>query len=157
LDQKTLRLGGGGGETEYLVKVTNVITVEGSLFNELRASRPLEVQALSDLDQVISNATGDLFCRPLEGTPEEVFGRIKGTHCITASNVARCDGFHGVIVFSEHNPLCFSAEGIKDYFATAMAWARKAHYCTDREASYLFFMWNCLWRSGASILHGKLR
>ena len=57
------------------------------------------------------------------------------------------------IISTEPNPRHFTAEGVKDYIDTALAWARKAH-CLDNDASYFFFMWNCLWRSGASILHG---
>ena len=140
-------------QKQRIVNVMNLITVEGALFNELRASRPMETQAPSDLDDIINRNLGDPFCQPLEGTPEDVFGRVKGAHCITASNVAKYDGFHGLIIFNEHNPLHFTAEGVKDYIDTALAWARKAH-CLDNDASYFFFMWNCLWRSGASILHG---
>jgi hypothetical protein len=36
---------------------------------------------------------------------------------------------------------------------TAQAWAERAHRA-DPAARYPFFLWNCLWRSGASILHG---
>jgi len=140
-------------QEQRIVKVTNLITVEGSLFNELRASRPIEAKASSDLLQIIMGNVGDPFCRPLEATPEDVFGRAQGEQCITASNIAKYDGFHGLVIFSEHNPLTFSAEGVKDYIDTALAWARKAH-CEDKAARYFFFMWNCLWRSGASILHG---
>jgi len=138
---------------QRIVKVMNIITAEGSLFNELRASRPMEAQASSNLDDIINRDLGGPFCHPLEGTPEDVFGRVRGAHCITASNVAKYDGFHGLLVFNEHNPLRFTAKGVTDYIDTALGWARKAH-CVDNDASYFFFMWNCLWRSGASILHG---
>ncbi|MGB9881154.1 MAG: hypothetical protein ACPLRM_10360, partial [Anaerolineae bacterium] len=130
-----------------------LITLEGALFNELRASRPMEARASGDLEQIIMSNIGDPFCRPLEGTPEDIFGRIKGKYCITASNVAKYDGFHGLVIFDEHHPLRFTEEGVKDYIDTALAWARKAH-CEDKEARYFFLMWNCLWKSGASILHG---
>lgn len=140
-------------ERQRIVKVTNLITLEGSLFNELRAGRPMEARAPSDLTQTIMSHTGGPFCRPLEGTPEDVFGRIEGDHCITASNIAKYDGFHGLVIFDEHNPLQFSAKRVKDYIDTALTWAREAH-CVDKEARYFFLMWNCLWRSGASIVHG---
>jgi len=39
---------------------------------------------------------------------------------------------------------------------TALRWARQAH-CVDLEARYFFLMWNCLWKSGASILHGHMQ
>ena len=140
-------------QKQRIVKVTNLITLEGALFNELRASRPTEAKSLGDLSQIIMASAGGPFCRPLEGTPEDVFGRVEGEHCITASNIAKYDGFHGVVVFDEHNPLVFTAQGVKDYIDTALAWARKAH-CEDKEARYFFLLWNCLWRSGASIVHG---
>jgi len=143
-------------QKQRIVKVTNLITVEGALFNELRASRPMEARATSDLEQTILSNAGDPFCKPLEGTPADTFGRIKGEHSITASNVAKYDGFHGLVIFDEHNPLRFTAEEVRDYIDTALHWAREAH-CADKEARYFFLMWNCLWKSGASILHGHMQ
>jgi len=140
-------------KSQRIVKITNLVTMEGSLFNELRASRPMEVKQSSDLQKIITDNLGDPFCKPLEGTPADVFGRVRGKHSITASNVAKYDGLHGVVVFDEHNPLVFSSGEVSDYIDTALAWARKAHG-VDREARYFFLLWNCLWKSGASILHG---
>jgi len=143
-------------QKQRIVKVTNLITLEGALFNELRAGRPMEARSTTDLQQTIQSNLGDPFCRPLEGTPEDVFGRVKGKHCLTASNVAKYDGFHGLVVFDEHNPLLFSAEQISDYIDTALRWGRQAH-CVDKSARYFFLLWNCLWKSGASILHGHMQ
>jgi galactose-1-phosphate uridylyltransferase len=67
--------------------------------------------------------------------------------------VAKYDGWHGVIVFNEHHPLEFSAAKIADYVHVGQKWAKQAH-AADPKACYPFFLWNCLWRSGASILHG---
>lgn len=141
---------------QRIVKVTNLITLEGALYNDLRASRPMESTDSADLQQTILSNAGDPFCHPLEGTPEDVFGRVKGKHCVTASNVAKCDGFHGLVVFDEHNPLRFAPEQVADYVDTALRWARQAH-CVDKEARYFFLLWNCLWKSGASILHGHMQ
>jgi galactose-1-phosphate uridylyltransferase len=47
----------------------------------------------------------------------------------------------------------FTASQVADYVDTAQEWARTAQRA-DPAASYPFFLWNCLWRSGASILHG---
>lgn len=140
---------------QRIVKVTNRITLEGTLFNELRASRPVEapIEGLDDLEEVIRSSEGGPFCQPAEGTPEDTFGRVRGRTCITASNVARYDGWHGVVVFDEHHPLRFGAENVADYVDTAQEWARRVR-AVDPEACYPFFIWNCLWRSGASILHG---
>ncbi len=139
-------------EEQRIVKVTNLITLEGALFNGLRASRPMEARGQPEVEAEIAK-TGDPFCHPETGTPADVFGRVQGAHCVTASNIAKYDGFHGLVIFDEHNPLVFTADGLADYVQTALAWARKAHNA-DNAARYFFLMWNCLWRAGASIIHG---
>jgi galactose-1-phosphate uridylyltransferase len=141
---------------QRVVKITNRHTLEGSFFNALRASRPVQEPPGSGdlcLEEAIRHSAGDPFCHPLEGTPADVFGRIRGKYAISASNAAKSDGWHGVIVFDEHNPLLFSAEQVADYVDTAQAWVARAHEA-DPSACYPFFLWNCLWRGGASILHG---
>jgi hypothetical protein len=138
---------------QRVVKVTNRITLEGALFNELRASRPLDTGVNLDLEREIEKTIGDPFCRPEEGTPTDTFGRVRGEHSITASNVAKYDGFHGVIVFDDHNPLHFTPEKVSDYVSVGLEWGEKA-LAADPEARYFFLMWNCLWRAGGSIIHG---
>lgn len=138
---------------QRIVRVTNRVTLEGSVFNGLRASRPLDTEVDSDLEREIERTEGDPFCHPEEGTPADVFGRVRGKHSITASNIAKYDGFHGVIVFDEHDPLRFTRERVSDYISVATEWSRKALEA-DPEARYPFLMWNCLWRAGGSILHG---
>lgn len=143
-------------EDQKIVKVTNLVTFEESLFNELRARRPIEAKEAGGLTQIIDESRGDPFCRPEEGTPEDVFGRVKGQFCVTASNIAKYDGFHGVVVFHEHNPLSFSEQDVVDYLNTSARWIDAAH-CSDPSAIYPFIMWNCLWKSGASIVHGHFQ
>jgi hypothetical protein len=138
---------------QRIVKVTNRVTLQGTLFNGLRASRPLDTGVSVDLEREIEATVGDPFCRPEEGTPADVFGRVRGEHAITASNVAKYDGFHGVIVFDDHNPLHLTPEKVSDYVAVGLEWCRKALEA-DPEARYPFLMWNCLWRAGGSIIHG---
>jgi hypothetical protein len=139
---------------QRIVKITNKVSLEGALFNALRTRRPLQGPAIAEnLDEGIDNREDCAFCRALDCTPADVFGRIRGRYCITASNVAKCDGWHSVIIFDEHHPLRFTADQVADYLQTAQEWAQKAHQA-DPEARYPFFLWNCLWRSGASIVHG---
>lgn len=143
-------------EDQKIVKVTNLVTLEESLFNELRARRPIEAKESAALAQVIEQARGGPFSRPLEGTPEDVFGRVRGQYCISASNVAKYDGFHGVVIFDEFNPLVFTEEQVVDYLNTSCKWIEAAH-ASDPGAVYPFIMWNCLWKSGASIVHGHFQ
>jgi hypothetical protein len=117
---------------QRIVKVTNRVTLEGTLFNATE---------------------GDPFCRPEEGTPADVFGRVGGEHATTASNIAKYDGFHGVVVFDDHNPLHLTPEKVSDYVSVGLEWGREALEA-DPEAKYPFLMWNCLWRAGGSIIHG---
>jgi hypothetical protein len=139
--------------TQQIVKLTNVVTWEGALYNSLRAQRPMEARNHDDVRQAIERNGSGPFGKPQEGTPEDVFGRIQGSRSITASNIAKYDGFHGLVIFDEHDPLHFDREAVGDYLDTALAWATKAHE-TDPSARYFLFMWNCLWKSGASIIHG---
>jgi hypothetical protein len=138
---------------QRIVRVTNRVTLQGTLFNGLRASRPLDTGVSVDLEREIEATVGDPFCRPEEGTPADVFGRVRGEHAVTASNVAKYDGFHGVVVFDDHNPLRLTPEKVADYVAVGLEWCRKALEI-DPQARYPFLMWNCLWRAGGSIIHG---
>jgi hypothetical protein len=140
-------------EEQRIVRVTNKATLEGTLFNGLRASRPLDTGMSADLEGEIRATEGDPFCRPEEGTPADTFGRARGRHSVTASNVAKYDGFHGVVVFDDHNPLDLTPEKVSDYISVALEWLRRARE-EDPEAVYPFLMWNCLWRAGGSIIHG---
>lgn len=140
-------------EEQTIVKTTNLVTLEGTLFNAIRASRPFESGLPEDLAAMVESERGDPFCVPLDGTPEDMFGRVHGRRSITASNIAKYDAFHGVVIFDEHNPLKFDEESISDAIDVGLEWARRALE-VDPEAKYFFYMWNCLWKSGASILHG---
>jgi hypothetical protein len=138
---------------QRIVRVTNRVTLQGTLFNGLRASRPLDTGLDLNLEREIEATAGDPFCYPEKGTPTDLFGRVRGAHAITASNVAKYDGFHGVIVFDDHNPLHLTSEKVADYVSVGLEWCRKALEA-DPEARYPFLMWNCLWRAGSSIIHG---
>jgi hypothetical protein len=137
---------------QKIIKVTNVVTLEGVLFNWLRSSRPMWRQEIK-LDEELERTETDPLHDPYNGTPEDLFGRVKGKYCVTASNIAKFDGFHGLVVFNERHPLRFTREMLHDYVDTGGRWGDLAH-ATDPEAKYYMFMWNCLWRAGASLLHG---
>ncbi len=137
---------------QKIIKITNVVTLEGVLFNWLRSSRPMWRQEINLDDELTNTATDPLF-DPYNGTPEDLFGRVKGKYCVTASNIAKFDGFHGLVVFNERHPLRFTREMIHDYVDTGGHWGDLAH-ASDPEAKYYMFLWNCLWRAGASLLHG---
>ena len=137
---------------QRIVKVTNVVTLEGVLFNWLRSSRPIWRHEI-DLDRELEADAADPLNDPYNGTPEDLFGRVRGEFCVTASNIAKFDGYHGLVVFNERHPLRFTREMLHDYIDTGGRWGDLAH-ASDPEARYYVFLWNCLWRAGASLLHG---
>jgi len=139
---------------QEIVRITNRITLEESIFNPLRGLRPGEARQVGRLEEQLKKARKtDIFANPRETTPENSFGRVTGKHCITASNVAKYEGLHGLVIFNEFHPLKFSRKQVVDYMDTAWEWAGKAHQ-ENRAAKYFFLIWNCLWRAGASIYHG---
>ncbi len=142
---------------QRIVRVTNTVTWEGALFNDLRAMRPMEVKGADEARATIAAAANDPFDHPLTGTPADTFGRIEGQHGITASNVAKYDGYHGVLVFREHDPLApVDAAIVADHLRTCLRWGEAALEA-DPAARYLFVLWNCLWRAGGSIVHGHMQ
>jgi hypothetical protein len=104
---------------QKIVKVTNRVTGEGTLFNELRASRPMdEADRLKMQALIIDESKDDPLNEPEKFTPEDAFGRIRGQHSITAANVAKYDELHAIVIFDHHNPLHFDRERIIDYLDT---------------------------------------
>ncbi|MBU2608651.1 MAG: hypothetical protein KKF26_04965, partial [Chloroflexi bacterium] len=138
---------------QQIVRVTNQISFDGTIFNQLRAARPVPVSDQDIEAQIEASRKNDPFANPKENTPEDLFGRVEGRYCITASNVAKFDGLHGLVVFNEFNPLKFTREQVVDYFTVGWEWALRAH-AMNPHAKYFFLIWNCLWRAAASINHG---
>lgn len=139
---------------QTVVKVTNLATLEATLFAPLRARRPVDGPGpASDLVSEIGAAASDPFCAPETGTPAHTYGRVRGALMVTGANAAAAEAHHAVLVFDEHDPLAFDAELVGDLFTTGWAWAEKARQTDPDSANYLL-IWNCLWRAGGSIIHG---
>jgi len=136
-----------------VVKVTNLVTFEGSLFNPLRSLRPhLFRQDKSGKSRDLSK-DDDPFSTPLVSTTEDPFGRVEGEYCITAGNVASYEQYHCVVIFKNPDPLDFGCGEVADYIETGWRWMQRAHEY-DPAARYGLFLWNCNARAGASIPHG---
>jgi hypothetical protein len=140
-----------------VLRVRNRYTLDEALFNALRARRPLE-RAPGELENDIAArlAANDMFATPLTHTTADSFGRIKGRYCVSASNVAKFEGWHGLVIFDEGHPLRFAAAQVNDYLEVALRWLQQAH-SIDPAARYPLIIWNCLPRSGASIVHGHMQ
>jgi hypothetical protein len=159
-DWVTQRFGSvAAAERQTVIKVLNWLTLEGALFNPLR-SRRIAAHAANDaeLEQWIAEelAMQTMFRDPQRLTTDDPFGRVRGRWCTSASNVAKYDGLHGLIVFDEPHPLHFNTERLQDYLATALRWLAAAH-TYDPQAIYPVITWNCLPKSGATIMHGHMQ
>lgn len=141
-------------KVQDFIKITNHVLYEGSIFNELRTKRPMIFDSqLNEVIKEIEKGGDGPFAHPLTGTPADTFGRIKGKYSISASNITKYDGLHGLVIYNDHDPLMFNEERIRDYFDVARQWFDKAHG-TNQKAIYPFYTWNCLWNAGSSVVHG---
>jgi hypothetical protein len=144
---------------QRIVRVTNRWTFEGAVFNPLRARRPgaggsSDEGALApELRARIEGALGDDFCDPEHRTPAESIGRIRGRHVVTAANVAKMDGWHTLLIFDRHDPLRIDRDLLSDLLDVAQTWIARVRE-RDAGACHCFLCWNCLWRAGASQVHG---
>jgi len=144
---------------QTIVKIVNRLTLESALFNPLRARRPTKPGAG---DQALEGwiarelAEHDIFRDPERDTTADVFGRIRGRHCVTASNVAKYAGWHGLVIFDEPHPLRFGPAQLSDYLEVALRWLAAAH-ALEPQAIYPIITWNCLPKSGATIMHGHMQ
>jgi galactose-1-phosphate uridylyltransferase len=143
-------------EAQRIVSIKNRFTGEHSLFNQLRTERPIEARSSVHLAE-LEEKEHCLFCQPETSTPADAFGRITGNHCITASNIAKYDALHSLVIFKEHNPLLIQEEWLADYLSTAERWFEAVTRYHGYPALHKFFLWNGLWRSGASIIHGHMQ
>ena len=144
---------------QTIVRVVKRLTLEGALFNPLRSRRPIEVGGdAAALEARIATALagGDIFRAPERDTTADLFGRVRGQFCVTASNIAKCDGWHGLVIFDEPHPLRFDQAQLRDYLDTAWRWMATAH-AHDPEAIYPLLVWNCLPKSGATQMHGHMQ
>ncbi|HUF07287.1 MAG TPA: hypothetical protein VMP86_07880 [Candidatus Binatia bacterium] len=139
---------------QAVIKVTNLATLEATLFAPLRARRPMDGPPPGDdLDAEIAAAASGPFCSPETETPAHTYGRARGARMVSGANAALADAHHAVLVFDAHDPLAFDAELVTDLFATGRSWAELARAADPAAANYLL-AWNCLWRAGGSIVHG---
>ena len=146
-------------QAQKVIKTYNKWTGEGSLFNSLRASRPgMKPQERSKEQEKVqeyiekSKENCD-FCQAEKYTPEDVFGRVQGKHCITGANIAKYDAWNSMVFFKKHNPIDFTLEELSDYIETGFKWFKKVNN-HDKQFVSPIFIWNCLPKAGASQVHG---
>ncbi len=143
---------------QTVVTVLNRLTLEAALFNPLRARRPgghtgddIELERW-----VAEELAEDIFAEPLRDTSADLFGRVRGRYAVSAANVAKCAALHGLVIFDEPHPLRFGREQLRDYLDVARRWIALAH-THDPQAVHPVIFWNCMPKSGATIMHGHMQ
>ncbi|MBE2899626.1 hypothetical protein DNK57_02115 [Methanothermobacter thermautotrophicus] len=142
---------------QKIIRVYNRWTGEGALFNSFRLKKPVmdHGDAKKILKELLRDDARCDFCMPELYTPEDDFGRVRGQHSITASNIAKYDAWSGLLIFRKHNPLDFSFEELSDYLSTASKWFELA--AKSSGFRFPFIVWNCMPRAGASQIHGHMQ
>jgi hypothetical protein len=143
-------------ESQAIIRVTNKLTFEGALFNKLRAERPMHVEKPVKREDLLAMAATEPFAEALKHTPEDSFGRVQGESEITASNVAKYDALHGLVIFKNPDPLGFTEKETCQHYEAALAWIGAAHL-HEPLGRYPAVGWNCLWKAGASLVHGHMQ
>ena len=113
--------------SQRIVRVTNLVTMEDVLYNRLRARRPIELkERLGVVAALMNSKVPEPFDDPVNKTPEDEFGRVEGKSCITGANIAKYDGWHGLVILRESNPLRVSREQFGDMLDTGRTWSTRA-------------------------------
>eukprot|EP01062_Namystynia_karyoxenos_P073129 TRINITY_DN69977_c0_g1_i1.p1 TRINITY_DN69977_c0_g1~~TRINITY_DN69977_c0_g1_i1.p1 ORF type:complete len:494 (+),score=144.76 TRINITY_DN69977_c0_g1_i1:154-1482(+) len=148
-------------ETQTVVTTFNRFTLEHSLFNEIRRFRPGYRESLTKAEEAETelriNATreGCDFCHA-ERTASDIFGKVRGKYCYIASNVAKYEKWHSLLIAHEHHPFRFTLPHIVDYVDTVRRWFKRV-YEADPSAIYPHLMWDCMPRASASQMHQHMQ
>ncbi|MBR9692435.1 hypothetical protein GOV07_00710 [Candidatus Woesearchaeota archaeon] len=143
-------------EKQPILKVTNEVVYEGALFNKLRADRPIQSAKSITQKELLALAKKGPFGDVEANTPEDTFGRLYGRSEISASNVAKYDALHGLIIFNKADPLAFTEAETIDHYNAALSWIAAAN-SEHPDAIYPVIGWNCLWKAAASLVHGHMQ
>ena len=150
-----------------IVQVRNRVTEDVAWFNARRKQKPQQfVRAQRDQERAQASSSPCDFCEPhwRTLTAQDVFGRIEGAHCVTASNLFKYVAPYQGLVFlkHKHDALDFSLEELMDYLNVSARWfgACKEEYKrggNDPAALTPMVIWNSGERSGASQKHSHIQ
>lgn len=134
--------------TASIVRVSNRWTYEGTAFDPRRQRRiaPVNDTFMRLLQRCQTPGKACPLC------PQEVGGTlpvpVPDDHCLLWDPRIKFDGYHAVIIFSEHNPLIYTEAAITNYLEAGAAWAEACYRDSLRgdsePAIFYLFTWNCL-------------
>lgn len=176
LRPKVARWCGGGADDDEawqcaaqqsVVSVHSIWTYETANFNTLRARRPVVGGGVGSggPDEAAAACEGPDkcdFCDVENLTCVEPFGRVRGKHCVTAGNVFKSAGLHGLVIWTRHRLHHLTAQELLDGFEVADSWFDRARAWTEESGStfkpiYPVMFWNCFRNAGASQVHPHMQ
>ncbi|CAL8144873.1 unnamed protein product [Orchesella dallaii] len=142
---------------QVVFKIVSRGTFEETVFNPLRAKRPVSKPSMDPLEYIKnlteSSAPNCDFCKYKDHTAADTFGRIDNDYSASCSNTFKLAKFHGLFFPKEHHPLNLSLVQLQSLFLyTSKQWFQKA-FETDSSQKYPSLMWDALPHAGASQVH----
>jgi len=143
---------------QKIITLINLFTYEEVLYNPIREKRPGYIYGNDDhviLDEKISKSKKNCdFCDIENRTASDPWGRIisPSRECCVASNIAKYQGYHSMIIPKQHSSIELSLSLIQDLLLTAKQWFDTVN-ALDSNAVYPHIMWDNLPRSSASQYH----
>ena len=146
---------------QQIIAVTNRVTRQMTFFNKRRTVKPITFEAVRPLDPTLEK--GCDFCRWQQLTAADAFQgpsgaasgvRFENEHAVSASNLFKICGSHGVVLFKHHDPLVFSEAQLGGLLDCGAQWLEAAAAGNSPNERFPALMWNCGSRAGASQFHG---
>ena len=145
-----------------VVTLSNLASGEQAVFNVARHRKPQTFAKggakAHDFDPTREGGKRCDFCDPLRFTATDAWGRFETAHVVTASNLFKCAGQHGLILFRRHEPLGHTLGEVGDMFKAFHWWVGEALGAEGQARGegyfYPMLVWNVLPRAGASQYHG---
>ena len=143
-----------------VLQVFNPWTMTTTVYNPLRASRPLPQTKIDPERFAFSyfNSSRDScdFCHYERDTANDPFGRFDTPLAATAANVFKINGYHSLVFPKKHNALNLSQEEFIDVFFLAQNWFHKVYQISGGKYSHPHLIFDILSHSGASQAHPHL-
>eukprot|EP00094_Tigriopus_californicus_P010730 TCALIF_10349-PA protein Name:"Protein of unknown function" AED:0.08 eAED:0.05 QI:109/1/0.5/1/1/1/4/0/419 len=141
---------------QTILRITNRFTHLTTVFNPLRAARPLpkyDVDPLVYAKQIINRTkTGCNFCDFEHLTVREHFGSLETKLVALASNAFKLSDYHALIIPKNHNVLALTKQTINESLSLAQEWFGRVHLdVPDQTHPHLLF--DAMPHAGASQVH----
>ncbi|XP_076056549.1 uncharacterized protein LOC143034417 isoform X2 [Oratosquilla oratoria] len=142
---------------QHLVHVYSPLTAEHTVYNPVRAARPMPTQKVNMfqwVDQLAEESAKDCdFCKYDRQTAVDEFGRHETQYSARVSNTFKIERWHGMIVTrGQHHPTNFTRDFFTSFLGDCMPWILKV-WENDRDYIYPNLAWDTLQHAGASQIH----